>query len=65
MPKCISQEYTVNTSKHFSTQIGYSNYPRLFNLAARLRGLLLGPIPDTIQTQGLSGGVGMFLCVTS
>lgn len=66
MPKCIREEYTGNKSKHFSTQIGYSNYPRLFNLATRLRALF--QVPSTIAEiaseslgrvkEGVGGGGG-------
>lgn len=40
----------------FSTQIGYSNYPRLFNLATRLRALF--QVPSTVAQIGEFGLVG-------
>lgn len=73
MPKCVREEYTGNAGKHFSTQIGYSNYPRLFNLAARLQALFQVPSAkresNTQFVLGVlrrgGGWAGIFLCVTS
>lgn len=36
----------------FSTQIGYSNYPRLFNLATRLEALFQVPTTNTARIGG-------------
>lgn len=59
MPKCIREEYTGNTSKHFSTQIGYSNYPRLFNLAARLQALFQVPSTRRVKRRVCVGELGV------
>ena len=69
MPKCIREEYTGNKSKHFSTQIGYSDYPRLFNLAARPQALfqvLSADAEFVLEDWGGGGlGVGIFRSITS
>lgn len=62
MPKCIREEYTGNKSKHFSTQIGYSNYPRLFNLAARPQALFQVLSTDAefvLEDWGLGGHLSL------
>lgn len=53
-----SKKSTQGTrANNFSTQIGYSNYPRLFNLATRLEALFQVPSANTapIGGSGLDG----------
>lgn len=48
-----SKKSTQGTrANNFSTQIGYSNYPRLFNLATRLEALFQVP---SINTAAIGG----------
>lgn len=43
----------------FSTQIGYSNYPRLFNLATRLEALFQVPSANTMGGSGPGGHLSL------
>lgn len=66
-PNASEKKSTQGTRANiFSTQIGYSNYPRLFNLATRLRALF--QVPSTIGEIGEFGvgeGLAIFPAVTS
>lgn len=66
-PNASEKKSTQGTRANiFSTQIGYSNYPRLFNLATRLRALF--QVPSTIAEIGEFGvgeGLAIFPAVTS
>lgn len=58
-PNASEKKSTQGTRANiFSTQIGYSNYPRLFNLATRLRALF--QVPSTVAEIGEFGLVGGF-----
>lgn len=56
-PNASEKKSTQGTRANiFSTQIGYSNYPRLFNLATRLQALF--QVPSTVGEIGEFGLVG-------